>query len=489
MTFLMADLRYALRTLRNSPGFVCVALLSLALGIGANTAIFNLIDSILLKSLPVRNPKELRIVGIMNQRGEKDSFSYPLYERVRDGNRVFSGVFAAASGVMVAEVIGPLSNARIENARVQLVTGEFFDVLGVNAFAGRLITPADNSSGSPNPMAVVSYRFWKQNLGQDYSVLGKNIKLNGRTLTIAGISAPEFFGDSVGEAPDFWTPAALQPLFDRGFSRLGRANHGWLRMIGRLRPGLNTSQARAAMGVLLAQIKSGNDGVARSMRNVVRLDLEPGDKGVSFLRVRYSQPLHIVMAIVASLLLIACANIGNLLLARSSVRQAEIAIRLAVGASRWHVARQMLTESILLASAGGVLGILFAYWGAHVVLNLVSGGAGGGRREVRYSCSWLHNRDLPGDRIAVRAYAHASGVPTGCQFGIEHHVRRPKHIPLEDCVFPPSHNHADCDFADADDRRRPLCAHPHQSPLIGLGLQTTTCDSDSYLTGSQRLQI
>jgi predicted permease len=370
---MLNDLRYALRTLRRSPLFTAMAVLSLSLGIGANTAIFSLIDALLLKSLPVRDPSALRVLDPIHQRGDRQGFSYPLYERVRDDNGVFTGVFAC-SGTSSMQVTGLAAGSQSVSAAVEQVTGEYFQVLGVGPAAGRLIEPTDNISGHPRPVAVLSYHFWKTSLTQDAGVLGRTITLDGQPASIIGIAAPGFFGVEVGESPDLWAPAAMQPVFDRGSSRLDRANTTWLRLMGRLRPGMTDAQAHADMAVLLGRIQTESSPLGRSMKSTARFVVQPGRRGISELRARYSQALQIIMAIVALLLLIACANVANLLLARASARQREIAIRVAIGASRRRLMRQELTESVLLACAGGALGILFASWGGRGLLLLVSGG-------------------------------------------------------------------------------------------------------------------
>jgi predicted permease len=370
---MLHDLRYAFRTLRRSPLFSVMVVLSLALGIGANTAIFSMIEALLLKSLPVRNPSALRVVEPVHERGDRQGFSYPLFERTRDDNGVFAGVFAC-SGTSYMQVTELPIGRESGKVAVEQITGEFFRVLGVDATAGRIIEPADNITGRPSPVAVLSYRFWKVNLAQDAEVLGRTIILDGQPVTIIGIAAPGFFGVEVGESPDLWVPAAMQPLFDRGSSKLDRANTTWLHVMGRLRPGITDGQARANMAVLLGRIQAESGPLGRSMKSTSRFAVQPGGRGISELRARYSQALRIVMAIVGLLLLIACANVANLRLARASARQREIAIRVAIGATRRRLIQQVLTESILLSCAGGALGILFASWSGRVLLLLVSGG-------------------------------------------------------------------------------------------------------------------
>ena len=406
---MLPDVRYAFRTLRRSPTFTSVAVLSLGLGIGANTAIFSLIDAVLLKSLPVRSPEELRTVEPINRRGEPTTFSYPLYRRLRDDHRVFSSLYAASSGSSKMELSSPLTAGASEKVNVEMVSGEYFPVLGVNAVAGRLIAPADSASGIANRVAVVSYRFWKSQLGGDYGAVAQTVRLDGQALSIIGVAAPEFFGDVVGEAADFWVPAEMQPFFDHGASLLEGANSSWLRVMGRLHPDLvrhgGATRAQAGMALLLEQIKAEGGTVGRSIEHAIRFQLGPGARGFSELRARFSQPLKIVMGIVGLLLLVACANVANLLLARSSARQREIAIRLAIGAGRWRLIRQTLTESLLLAIAGGALGILLASWGSRALLMMASGG----RTPVPV--------DLKLD-AGVLAFTIGTSVLTGILFGL-----------------------------------------------------------------------
>jgi predicted permease len=402
---MLPDLRFAFRTLRRSPIFTLVAVLSLGLGIGANTAIFSLIDAVLLKSLPVRSPEALRTVEPINRRGEADTVSYPLYRLLRDDHRVFSDVYAASSGTSEKELGGSPAGGGSEKVIVEMVSGEYFPVLGVNAVAGRLIALSDSRTGGADPVAVVSYRFWNARLGRDYGVLSQTVSLDGQPLRIIGVAAPEFFGDAVGEAPDFWVPAEMQPLFDRGASMLESANSSWLRVMGRLRPDLNDAQAQAGMALLLEQSKASGGAAGRSMEHYRGFRLGPGARGFSKLRARFSQPLRIVMGIVGLLLLIACANVANLLLARASGRQKEIAIRLAIGAGRWRLVRQMLTESLLLAGAGGALGVLLALWGSRALLMLVSGGGAAVPVDLRLDAG-------------VLGFTIATSLTTGLLFGL-----------------------------------------------------------------------
>lgn len=367
------DLRFAVRMLLKNKVFTMVAMLSLMLGIGANTAIFSLIDAVILKRLPVKEPQELVLFSVVGDRGVAHSINYPFYEMCRDRNQSFIGVFAASGvgrGRLTVNESG--GSGEVETAQQQRVSGNFFSVLGVNAVAGRTLTDSDDGTNNPQPVAIISYDFWKRRFGLDPSVIGRKIILNDTPLTIVGVTPQGFFGLEVGRKPDIWWPITLtdDPI-------LKQNNSWWLLVMGRLRPGLSVSQARAEMNLIFRQHLDEIAGAGASTRTPMqqrehferRIDLESGSTGWTRLRQQFRQPLLILMTIVALVLLIACANIANLLLARAAARQKEIAVRLAVGASRWRLIRQLLLESILLATAGGSLGLLFAYWCSLVLLN------------------------------------------------------------------------------------------------------------------------
>jgi predicted permease len=363
---LVQDVRYGLRTLRKSPGFAAIATLSLALGIGANTAIFSLVDAVFLKLLPVKNPEQLVTLDSFNQRGERFNLSYPMFERLRDRPQVFTGVLAAQDGVARMEMVE--SPNRTEQAEVQLVSGAYFQVLGVNAVIGRTLTPADDRTPGAHPVAVLSYGFWQRRFAGDVSVIGKSITLKAQPFTIIGVTTPAFFGEAVGRAPDIWAPLMMQPTLYRGRSYLGEAGTGWLRIMARLQPGVSEAQAQASLTLLFEQIKAGPDDLG----GIANIELSSGGQGLADFRDRFSKPLSVLMAVVLLVLLIACANVANLLLARATTRQREVAIRLSIGAGRFRLIRQFLTESALLAAAGGALGLLLAWWGSRFLLVLVS---------------------------------------------------------------------------------------------------------------------
>ncbi len=371
---LMQDVRYGLRTLRRSPGFTAVAVLSLALGIGANTAIFSLVDPILLRLLPVKNPEQLVVLKVVDERGEEhdDYFFYSLFEQLRARTQVFSGVFANTCGDCRVDMVGPEPGNQMEKARLNLVSGEYFEVLGVNAVLGRTLTTADNQTPGAHPVAVLSYRFWQHRFAGDVSVIGKVIKLKNQPFTIIGVTAPEFFGAEVVRAPDIWAPMMMLNIVLQHRSGLSGMDDQGLRIMARLQPGMREEQAQAELDIFLGQIKSESGHLGRSIRWMSKIKLSPGRQGFAGFRTWMSQPLSILMAVVGLVLLIACANVANLLLARAARRQKEVAIRLTVGAGRFRLVRQFFTESALLAAAGAVLGLLFAWWGRDIILALMS---------------------------------------------------------------------------------------------------------------------
>jgi predicted permease len=372
----LQDLRFAIRVLRRSPVYTSVVVLTLAIGIGANTAIFSLVDAVLIKMLPVRDPQQLVAIETFNQRGERINFSYPLFEQLRDRTQTFSGVFAALDGTRNMEMIGPAANAQPLPVEVQLVSGEYFQVLGVNAITGRALTIEDNKVPGAHPVAVINYAFWRNKLGGDDSIVGKGIKLKDQPFTIVGVTPPDFFGESVGRVPDVWVPLMMQPQFERGESFLALPNMGWLRVMARLEPGGSRQQAEAALTVWLSQIQSDQSELGRNARRLRNVAVVAGSKGLSETRDKFSKQLWILTAVVGLLLLIACANVANLLLVRASVRAKEVAVRLAIGAGRWRLIRQFLTEALVLAFTGAVLGLILASWGSRLLLLMASEGAG-----------------------------------------------------------------------------------------------------------------
>jgi len=387
MENLFKDIRYGFRGLLKRKAFAAVAVLTLALGIGANTAIFTLVNAVLLKKLPVSNPQELVLFSDMTgegtsvedtpRSGKWSRFSYASYKYFRDHNDSFQDIAALRSGVTRLSVrqTDAQANAAARSSG-QLVSGNYFSLLGVQAMRGRVLTPEDDKPGA-EPAAVINHRYWEKELNSDPSVVGKRFIINGTSFTIVGVTSPEFFGERVRRPPDFWLPLALQPQVELRNSFLDNTQVYWLMVIGRLKPGVTMAQAQGSVNVQLQQFLTDQAGSELTDQRKLRIqntnvELVDGSGGISGLRVLYSKPLHMLMAIVGMVLFIACANVGSLLLSRAASRKAEISLRMALGATRLRIVRQLLTESMLLALIGGVCGVLLAQWGVTVLVNLVA---------------------------------------------------------------------------------------------------------------------
>jgi predicted permease len=383
---MLRDLRYGLRMLRHSPGFSAVAVLSLALGIGANTAIFSLLNAVMLRELPVENPGQLFLLGTGRSGGDTDDFaatdlySYPFYRELRRTNQVFSDVSAVFS-LMFEKVHGAVGGSpNLEPMNVQLVSGVYFPMLGVRPILGRAFSAAEDEPAGGHPVAVVSYAWWARRFGHDAGILGKTVTLGSTVYTIVGVTPREFFGTMVGQSPDLWIPLSMEKQASPGWNGLDDKWFQSLYLLGRLKPGVGLEQAEANVNLLARQIWHEHAGPVLSKEQQQTLErahvrLTPAARGLSRLRFEFSLPLQILMALVGLVLLITCANIANLLLARATVRQREIAVRMAIGAGRTRLIRQMLTESLLVAFLGGVAGILFAVWASGALLAMVSAGS------------------------------------------------------------------------------------------------------------------
>jgi predicted permease len=365
----LQDLRYAFRALRSSPGFAAVAILSLALGIGANTAIFSLIDSVLLKTLPVSHPEQL--IQVMFD--ESASFTNPVWEQVRDRQDVFSGIFAYGGGRFNLAVGG---EARYADGR--FVAGQFFDTLGLHTALGRYFTMADDKRGCPGT-AVLSHGFWQKEYGGRADIVGKTISLDNHPFEILGVIESGFTGVDVGSVMDVYAPLCSEKIIRGENSSLDQRSSWWIRVIGRPKPGISASQATARLKTLAPEIMKATqpknwrpDDAAKYLKRT--FGTLPAANGLSNLRRQYQQALMVLMAIVGVVLLIACANVANLLLARSAGRQREIAIRMALGSGRARLIRQLLTESLVLSLSGALLGVLFAQWGARLLVGFLSAG-------------------------------------------------------------------------------------------------------------------
>src|SRR5947207_10788794 len=375
------DVRLGVRTLLKSPGFTAAVVLTLALGIGATTAIFTLIHAVMLKSLPVASPTQLYRLGDNNsccvmvgtqEGGSFVLYSYALYENLRDHTPEFGEL--AAFEPWTSDLSVRRNGSAAEPYKGEFVSANYFNTLGVRAFAGRLLAPSDDSASAPR-VAVMNYPTWQRHFGLDPSVIGSMLNINGVPCAIAGVTPPGFYGDTLRSDPaDFWLPLVAEPN-----GRLHKANLEWLYLIGRLRPGYVPEQVQAQLTVeLQAWLDSHREVIPnRDWKDIARqhIRLTPAGRGVERMQTNYAMGLRLLVTLAALLLLIACANIANLLLARGAANRSQAAVRLALGAPRHRLIRQMLTESALLALAGGAVGIYVAYAGTHAILLLAFRGA------------------------------------------------------------------------------------------------------------------
>jgi predicted permease len=414
MNILWQDLRYGARMLMKQKGVTAIAALSLAIGIGANTALFSVMDAMLLKMLPVREPERLVLFRAVAPPGFSPGsysggnsytdpatgqlilrvFPHQVYQRMRERQSVLSDVFVFSNLALYAGLDG-----RTEAASGQVVSGNYFTGLGVQAMLGRTLTDEDDKPAA-RPVAVLSYRYWRQRLGGDKSAVGKQINLNNVAFTIVGVTPPGFEGAmNIGTTQDVTVSVVWEPqlIRERNRSRMSGPGEWWLRLMGRLKPGATAEQARAQLenafhqAVLehraARQASDGNVIGDLVPKDYPRLYLDPGGQGEMYTRQSYAPSLYLLQGVVGLVLLIACANVANLLLARSAARQKEVALRLALGASRWRLIRWLLTESVLLAVLGGALGIVFALWFKNGLL-AVSDWGGRGMRALEPQLDW-----------------------------------------------------------------------------------------------------
>jgi predicted permease len=384
---LLRDLTYGARQLAKSPGFTITAVLMLALGIGANTAIFSLLNAILLRNLPVRQPDQLVFFGKAEQSGttrffphsSTQAFSYPFYREFRQKNEVFSEV-AAIQSFLVASHGRVAGGSELERINVELVSGTYFDTLGVNPILGRAFTDAADQTPGAHPLAVASYSWWQNRFAGDRSIAGSAFTIGQTVYTIIGVAPRDFNGMTVGQSPDLWIPLAMQKEISPDRNGLQDNLFRSLHVIGRLKPGISQAQAEANTDLVFRQILRSYIGPDPSQDDLdgiqqARIELTPAATGRSELRKEFAGPLAILMAVVALVLLITCANIANLLLARAAGRQREIAVRMSLGANRWRLVHQLLAESGLLGGAGALIGVGFAWSASRLLLAMVSTGS------------------------------------------------------------------------------------------------------------------
>jgi putative ABC transport system permease protein len=383
---MLADLRDAIRQLRKAPGFTATAVITLALGIGATTAIFTLVHQVMLKSLPVAKPDELWRIGdkirccnwggyTQGDDGDFSLFSWEAYKHFRAHTPEFSDLAALQAGNAALGVRREGSQAQADTRNGEYVSGNFFTTLGVQPWIGRLMTDADDDEGAA-PVTVMSYRIWQQKYGSDRSVVGATYQINGHPYTVMGVAPPGFYGAKLAGwgMPDFWLPLTAELVIDGSTSRLKRPNGNFLDLIGRVRPGVDPKSLEAKLKVefhdwLASHVPDMEPGEKQLWQNQT-LHLTPGGAGVAAMRDQYQAGLKLLLVAAACVLLVACGNLANLMLARGLKDRAQTSIRMALGASRQRLVRKALVESVLLAVIGGTLGIAVAYAGTRLILYL-----------------------------------------------------------------------------------------------------------------------
>jgi predicted permease len=390
METLFSDIRYSVRSLLKRPGFTAIAVITLALGIGANTAIFTVLNAVMLRALPVKDPQQLVFLSNPDRHGVNGGqetgnrflFAYHEFEWLRDHNQVFSEIFAIQSALSSQPIVVEGSDQNeAERARITAVSGGYFTGLGVSTIQGRPFTAEIDQVSKATPVAVISYDYWKNRFALDPSILGRRIRVRQTSFEIIGVARPGFSGETVGSAPDLWVPLMMETEASPEVlapPKDVRNKYMWLQIMGRLKPGVTIEQANAGINLTLQQMLQSEASQLSMDQQAAylnqRIALSRGERGASTLRTSFGKPLLILMGLVLLVLLIACANAANLFLARAVNRQKEIAVRVALGAGVGRLTRQLVTESLLLALAAGGLGLLLAQWADALLVRLASSG-------------------------------------------------------------------------------------------------------------------